>query len=998
MRIFILLFLCTTAFSQSIVINEVMSLNNTIIEDADNDYPDWIEIYNNSSSAINLENFGLSDDSDEPLKWTLPNVTIDAQSFMLIFASDKDRKDGELHANFKIKSRGEKIILADASGTILDSLTIPPLAVDISYGRSPDGAPAWAYFVSPTPGQRNITEPSEGYSTPPIFSKQGGIYPGSVILELGGTETGWIRYTTDGADPGKSSRSYRTPISIDKTTVIKARLFEDGKLPSPVVTHTFFINENSGIPLVSLSTHPDNFFDDDIGIYVEGNGTAMGGYPSNPIGPPANYWEDWERPIHIELYEPNGQLGFSENAGVKMSGKTTRKLPQKSFAVFLRSQYGNNELEYPLFDNYPVTRFKSFVLRNGGSDNTVNEGGVQFRDGLTSLLVQDLDIDNQAYRPCHLYLNGEYWGIYSIREKLNEDYLASHHGVDPDRVNMLDDYHTLYPLVIEGTAEEFNSLIDYMDEHDLSDDTHAEFINSRIDVDNYLTYMVAQIFLANHDGPGHNCKFWAPQGGGRYRWILYDTDHTLGMRLFIPNFHFAGDDGFMDNTIAYYREENGPSWPNPPESTFIFRKILENENFRYLFINKLADYMNTVFQPNATLPKLEQISALLDPEINKHFDRWGGSKSTWRRNIGYINTFLAERSYYVQDHVIDEFRLGGLAEVTLKIEPASSGQIKLNSLYIKKNWTGMYFRDVPIQVQAIPHIGYKFTGWKEVADNIQTITPDGDITLTAQFEQTNDQDVIVFNEINYNSPPDFDTGDWIELYNPMSRPVDLSNWILADDDSSADFVFPSNTIMSAHDFMIIVRDVSKFKALYPDQFVISNLPFGLNSGGDHISLLNSTGQIVDSLTYENSSPWPWQPDGDGATLALRDPNFDNNNPDNWMASFHNGTPGTSNRVIGQVEKKSIPQNFVLKSAYPNPFNSSTKIDVVLPHAQHVSLNIYDVLGRHVKTLVDEKLSGGFHSYTWEATDDLYAKVASGIYIVVLKTDEDHHIQKVALVY
>ncbi len=537
-----------------------------------------------------------------------------------------------------------------------------------------------------------------------------------------------------------------------------------------------------------------------------------------------------------------------------------------------------------------------------------------------------------------------------------------------------------------------------MKNHDLATDAYADYVNSQMNVDNYLTYMAAQIFLANHDGPGHNCKFWRAQNSGRYRWLLYDTDHTLGMRLFIPNFRFAPHDGFMDNTIAYYREEDGPNWPNPPESTFIFRKILENEQFRFLFINKLADYLNTSFQPTITVEKLNQVKNRLDPEISKQLSRWGGHMGEWRRNVEYVEDFLTERIAYLQDHVIDEFRLGGLAEVTLNIEPAGAGQINLNSLYLKNNWTGMYFQDVPLSINAIPNIGHKFSGWKELTDTPSTITPNGDITLTARFEKTDEQDVIVINEINYNSSPDFDTGDWIELYNPQPHPVDLSNWRLADDDSRADFIFPANTSLDGRTYLVIAREIEAFSAFHPNPFVIGDLSFGLNSGGDFIILFNHNGQVIDSLTYDNSTPWPWQPDGDGATLALRDANFDNSIADNWMASFAHGTPGDSNRIIGQVENDIAPDKFVLKPAYPNPFNSSTRIDFNLPREQYVKLSIYDILGRKVRIIVDEKLAVGAHSFTWNSTDDNAERAASGVYMVVLTTDGRHHIEKVALIY
>ncbi|MBN1465002.1 CotH kinase family protein, partial [candidate division KSB1 bacterium] len=739
MKIFLIaLFLAVAGRAQTPLINEVMSLNASTMTDEDDDYPDWIEIHNPTSSAVNLGNYSLSDDVVEPRKWTFPNISLAANGFLIVFASDKNRSTASsLHTNFKITSRGERLIFCDASGRILDDLVLPPLAVDISYGRTPADPEQWAFFSRPTPRRANDTEAASGYAPDLQLSPPGGLHSHSLSVTLSSPAGSLIRYSTDGADPNMYSTPYNSPITINRTIVLKARCFESGKLPGFVVTHTYFINEKSGIPLVSLSTHPDNLFDDDIGIYVVGNGAAMGGYPSNPIGPPANYWEDWERPVHIELYEPDGR-GFSENAGIKMFGKTTRTLPQKSFAVFMRSQYGADKLDYALFPGSPLTSFRSFLLRNGGSDNTHNEGGVQFRDGLTAILLDDsgADIDYQRYRPCHLFLNGDYWGIYEIREKLNEDYLASHHGIDPDEVDILDDYHTLYPLVVEGSADHFNSLIDYLLSHDLQYDANADYVNTQMDVDNYLTYMAMQIFFANHDGPGHNCKFWRSHDpGSRYRWMLYDTDHSFGMRLFVPNFHFAPD-AYLDNTIAYYREKDGPDWPNPPESTFLFRKLLENENFTHLFINKLADQMNSFFSEDVTLAKLAKLVALIEPEISTHLSRWGGSTAQWRRNIGYVENFLINRRDYLQEHVIHEFDLSGLAEVHLQIQPPGAGQIQINSLFAKDDWSGVYYLDVPIKVMALPNAGYRFIGWRgiDAKESPVSVIPHADVLITALFE------------------------------------------------------------------------------------------------------------------------------------------------------------------------------------------------------------------------------------------------------------------------
>ncbi len=1001
--VFILLLTFGSALAQVPVINEVMSLNNSAHQDADNDYPDWIEIYNPGPS-LNLNAYALSDSRDDLGKWTFPNIEIPSHGFLLIFASDKDRKTPyDLHTNFKITSKGETLFFSNPQGIIVDSLTVPPLAVDISYGRSPDGSSTWAFYNEPTPNTSNETEPATDYSASPQFSQTGGFYSASQQIDFSsGQSVDEIRYTTDGSDPNARSPKFSAPIAINQTMVLKARSFTLGKLPSKVVAHTYFINEPSSLPVVSLSTHPDNLFDPDIGIYVKGNGTAYGGYPDNPVGPPANYWEDWERPVHLELFEPDGRRGFAVKAGIKMFGKTTRKLPQKSFALFMRNDYGQEELNYPLFPDYPITRFNSFLLRNAGSDNTENEGGVHFRDGLSARLLYGINLDFQAYRPCHAYINGEYWGIYSLREKLNEDYLAHHHGVNPDNVDILDDYHTLYPLVVEGDAEDYNALIDYLKAHNLRNDAYARYVETQMDVDNYLTYMAVQIFFANHDGPGHNSKFWRPREEiSRYRWLLYDTDHSFGQRLFIPNFHYAPD-GYEDNTIAYYREENGPSWPNPPESTFMFRKMLENEDFRNRFINISADFLNTIFATETTLNIFKNVHDTISPEISKHLRRWGGSTIQWRRNTEVVETFLDLRPSYVQDHMIDEFNLGGLAAITLHVEPQGAGVVKLNSLYLDSHpWSGLYFLDVPIELIALPKPGYRFTGWQEL--DLQTpsatLLLEDDVTLTARFEESGSDESLVINEINYNAHADFDTEDWIELYNPLSTSLDVSGWTIVDDDTNEAFMFPANTIIEAEGFVVVCRDVNAFEEYWNVTTpVYGPLSFGLNNNGDTIILRNAEGMVIDSLSFQNTSPWPRQPDGHGATLALRYPFLDNSDPQHWMASFGFGTPGYPNQVIGDVETKaSAPNNFGLSSIYPNPFNSSTTIRFSLNHPGHAQLRVIDILGRHVRTLLNSDLQSGTFEFVWDGRDDAGSQVSSGIYIVVCQSDTRQSVRKVALV-
>ena len=983
------------------LINEVMSSNSATVEDEDGDYPDWLEIYNPDSESMSLKGYGLSDDRTEPGKWILPDVTLGSGEFKLVFASGKNRTAAILHTNFKIKFSGETVYLSLPRGGLCDSVAVDAQLPDVSYGRKPNGSDHWVYFDRPTPGQSN-TPPAFYEQAPAVnTSPQGGFYSGAVGVTLSAPGPGQIRYTLDGSEPSATAKLYSAPLSLSRTTVMRARCFESGKLPGAVVSRSFFIDERSTLPVISIATDPDNLFDDDIGIYVVGNGTALGGYPDNPIGPPANFWEDWERPVHVELFEADGRAGFSIDAGIKMAGKTTRVLPQKSFIIMMRSRYGTDVLTYPLFADRPDQRFTSLLLRNGGSDNTVNEGGTQLRDGLAARLIRTLSIDHQAYRPAAVYLNGEYWGIYDVRDRVDEDYLYIHYGVDPEAVDILDDYHRLYPLVIEGSADHYNAMIDFLLEHSLADESNAEYIKTRMHVDNYLTYMSAQIFFANHDGPGHNCKFWRPQSAdGKYRWILYDADHSFGFRLFIPNFHYAPD-AYEDNTIAYYRETDGPSWPNPPESTFLFRKILENENFQNDFVNRLADLLNSAFAADAACPVLDDLATALETEMPRHLQRWGGDMNAWSENVDVVRTFLEKRADYLTDHIINEFNLAGSVAVTLDVSPAAAGAVKISTLMPEiYPWQGWYFKNIPLPVTAHPAPGYRFDGWQGAEVAGSTLLPSRNVSLVARFSaETNNPAAIVINEINYFSHPDFNPGDWIELYNPLAADMDVSGWIIKDDHDDHAFHVPPSTMIPADGYLVLCRDSAAFHSLFPDIACFTgDLSFGLDHAADSVRLYAADGRVKDAVGYSSMPPWPVQANGLGPTLALRDPSLDNSRAENWTVSAGHGSPGQDNETALQVqqEKSAVPGSCRLEQNYPNPFNHGTHITFSVAHKARVTLTIHDMLGRRIKVLMDQDMAAGNYCSHWDGADASGRVCASGIYILNLQVGEFREDRKMVL--
>ena len=764
-KIYLILFLSVIisciSYSQNVVINEIMSSNSNTFKDNNGNYSDWIEIYNNSDIPVNLNGYGLTDDDLLPFKWVFPNVILGANQFLTVFASGVSNISDfqNLHTNFKVSKSGEPITLTAPQGTIIDHMVSTVIPPDVSLGRQPDGSASWFYFSNgeATPGaSNNNAAGTSGLTTPPVFSVNGGFYSGSITLSLllSSPQT-TIYYTTNGSEPTEQSKVYTSSITLTKTTVVRAKAVQAGKLPSKIITHTYLINERNNLPVISISTDSANFFDENIGIYV----TGPIANPPNPSDPDkrANYWQNWERPIHIEMFEPNGTLGFSIDAGIKIRGGYSREYLQKSFAIFARGQYGYNEIKYKIFPDLDIDKFQSIVLRNSGQD----WNSTMFRDGMMESLVEKTGLDVRVYRPAVVFLDGEYWGIFNIREKENEHYLASHHGVDPDNVTRLE----LEGEPQQGDPSEYIAMYNFINNNDMSNTSNYEYIKTKMDVNNFISYMVSEIYFNNVDWPGSNIKFWKSNTPyGKWRWILYDTDFGFG--LYDNSSTGEPRDGYKHQTLDFATTANGSSWPNPPWSTVLLRKLLDNLEFRTNFINTFADYSNTYFIPQNVVDKINKMKSVIEPEIPFHLEKWHTYKvenyklypetvSEWYDNVQKMVDFANNRLPYIRNNYVTKFNLGGASNVTLLNNQPNKGNIKINSVLVDEvSWSGVYFNNIPITIEAIPALGYKFTGWNGASASSSstiTITLSNDVNLTANFELITNTNFSVSGKINYDN-------------------------------------------------------------------------------------------------------------------------------------------------------------------------------------------------------------------------------------------------------
>jgi hypothetical protein len=645
-----------------LVINELQSSNVSGFLDEDGDSEDWIEILNTGPASVDLLGHGLSDDLQLPMQWVFPSRSLAPGERLLVFASGKDRLGAELHANFSLKSDGEDVLLSDPAGGLLDLFFALSLPVGISGGRSPDGGAQGFLFDPPTPDAPNDGPGYTGIAAPPAIDPPGGFHPGGVtaVISDPGGQAASITWTLGGWEPGVDSTLYAAPIGISEPTILRARSFEPGKLPSPIVTRSYLVGEVTTLPSVSVVTDPDHLWDHDTGIYVLGDGN-----PSFPYDG-ANFWMNWERPAHVEGFTGDGSPTYQLDFGLKIHGNMSRTKPQKSLRLMMRDGYGAGEIAQPLFaeQGNDMADFERLILRNASNDWCL----AHLRDGYAQNVVRHLDLDAQGFIPHVVYLNGEYWGIQHLREYMDEYYIQDHHGVNRGNMDILEGQGTVYDI-FHGDNGEYWDLVQYLEANGLADQGNYDFVASQVDVENFATYNITEVFFGNMDWPRNNRRYWKSRDpGSRWRWMLIDLDFSLGI--------FEEVD--FDN-LAYATAAAGGS-QNPPWATLMLRRLLENDGFRADFINRYLDHLNSTFAEARLLDLLQDLTDRLDPEIGRHQERWDNSYLGWQYAVEDVQEFVTDRPALARQHLVNMFALGDTLTLTLDPQPMGKGSIHLTAL------------------------------------------------------------------------------------------------------------------------------------------------------------------------------------------------------------------------------------------------------------------------------------------------------------------------------
>lgn len=625
-------------------INEVMA--STSAANVNGASYDWVELRNSGAETLDLSGWGLSDDPSKPRKWQFPQgTTIPSGSLLCVYFSGLDGKfNSYLHTNFSLSSsEGETVVVSDPEGNIIDRMPLGRQYSDISYGRMGE-RDGFYYLSSATPGNTNVTTGYETRMTEPVFSIAGGQYTSSdrLSLTLTAQAGATIYYTLDCSTPDPNNlngstytvdpefsayisnntitRVYNGPIDINETTVVRAVSVMDGQMSSPVATQTYFVDVSHTMQIISLVMDPTDLWDYNKGFYVKGP-NAWAEHPYGSLNKGANFWTTAEKTGYLELFGLDGSTILSQGCGVRLHGQFSRSEKQKSFKIIARSKYGKNRFEAPLFPNRDYTEYQSFVLRNSGQDTELT----RMRDSVLTSLAADMGVMYQDTALCIVYLNGEYWGHYNMRERINTFSICQWEGWDEslkDSIDLLKANDTL----MKGSKKTWTEFVDWYKKNGIDTDEELAYARKYIDVENYLNYCAVEIFTGNTDLLNSK-KYRCEQQDGVWKWILFDfdwafyTDTNSPRRWLTPG--GVGDGNKYDNSL--------------------FIALMKNNYCRDYFLKLFSEKLATTWSSANVLQLMSERYEALAPEIDQHLAKFNVSRSKYDGGIKKLTNYAKTR-------------------------------------------------------------------------------------------------------------------------------------------------------------------------------------------------------------------------------------------------------------------------------------------------------------------------------------------------------------------
>lgn len=874
--------------NSNLVINEIQVANIDCFIDPSYNYGGWIELYNSGSQKVNLAGMKVRHIDSNNLvdihTLTADHGSVAAKGYACLWF-DHNSQDGYYGTNankqirYKLDIDGGTIELIDADNSVICSVSYPAAIARCSYLRQTDGGVDWAYTSEPTPkATNNNTTFATQRLEAPVIDTESKVFSTAFSFKVTIPEHTKLYYTTDGSTPisGKSKTSQDGIFTIKETSVYRFLLAREGYLNSQVITRSFIHNtEGYYLPIVSISTHPDNLFDNTIGVYVRGTNGRI----ANDSGTKANQNMDWERPVNFEYLVPNQNNEYSikinQEVTLKIFGGYSRFLggnedwdTRSSFKLKAEKQYeGINELSYPFFASKPHIKQKSILVRNGGQDQRgrLRDAGVQ-----EIIRTSGLYIDTQAWQPTHVFLNGKYLGALNLREESNKRYAYSNYGIDTEEIDQWEGDVTIN----EGDANQLNKWFDLCNQlaKKPTDETIWQKIENLIDIDEFCNYMAVESYIGNrdwfHSGKFKNIKgFCSRNDNGKIHFVLFDTDGNFG-----------------DTDLITQILETGTS-----KIAKAFINMLKYKPFKKQFIDTYCLINGSIFEKSRTETILDAMAGITENAMQMEGGSSKFTASVLKARIGDVTT----RRPNLKNSLKKTFNLPEEYNIKLTSTNTDHHHFLLNGQEIP---TGKFdgYMFAPIVLTSIAPTGFQFESWKVDGKVFSTdsilkfsdLKDAGNYTITAQFRAIDNtkKAPVLINEVSAGNDifvnEYWKKADFIELYNTTSKDIDLEGCYLSDNiNKPQKYKITSgnqkvNTIIPAYGYKIVWCDKKDTESQLHADFKLEN------TNDAYISITATDGSWSDFLEYKSQDRWytfGCYPDGSDFVGLLRRSSIENEN-------------------------------------------------------------------------------------------------------------------------
>ncbi len=919
--VFLLLIFPCGWSAEQLVISEFQAINKRTLLTPDGKTDDWIEIQNLATDPIDLQGWYLSDDRDSLRKWSFPKAVIDPGGFLVVMASGQNRRlaGAEYHTNFKLSSAGEFLALVKPDGmTIVDSYSgYPQQAVDVSYGLGSDGRPG--FFAAPSPGRAN-SESFSGILAGPHFSVARGFHAAPFRLELTSEmPNAVIRYTLDGSDPNRENgRRYQNAIAVETTTVVRARTFADGFLPSTTETHTYLFlpdiprqgNRPAGypemwkgkealfpadyemdpeitghpayrnlldeallaVPTISLVTDIAHLFDREHGIYQNPKGSGR----------------EWERPVSVEWFLPDGRMGFQVNAGVRIQGngsRTPKKSPKHSFRLVFRKIYGPDRLRFPIFEDGRATEeFDTLILRAEYNQSWIHRNDqrerAQFvRDQWMKDTQRAMGYPSPHATYAHLYLNGLYWGLYSPNERATADFAAAYQGGEAKAYDATNSGN-----LVDGSLDGYEQVFRLAERESETDEVNQQ-LRRVVDVDALIDYMILNQYAGNRDRDSHNWYSIHRRDGGGLQYICWDAESILVDAL--------------DNRLSL-NEEFSPSG--------LFRRMMRDHRFARQFADHVQRHLfgAGVLTAERGQERWRLRASRVFEAVVAESARWGDYRRDVAPTPEYPAPLLERDVHWVKerDRVLNEV-LPARTAIVLQHYREQGYYPEVDAPRFSQ-YGGTIPEAFDLRVSApAGQLYYTLDGSDPMRDNGPSPNAIRGASSGTTIRLTSDTQVkarafaagiwsalteghftrsggLRVSELMFHSAGGRrtervadDSFDFIELTNVAAHPLDLSGVRLTD---AVEFAFMEGTQLAPGEVAVLVDDEAAFKRRYglKNASVLGVYEGRLNNAGEELTIVGSMGERILQLAYKDS--WYQSADGKGASLVFADLSAD---PDTW---------------------------------------------------------------------------------------------------------------------